>query len=265
MRNMGRAKFFPGKTVLLIICLMVLAAKAFAVDQFKIKEYEQLLLADAGCDDPETLLTESEKLAAALSLENLTAEEFLPAVRLGIIYHNLSLHGAGQGYRGYAGKAVTVLTRVYHHPDLPEELRPISGSYLGSSLALAGDEAINPAKKIKHVKDGLKYLDATVKNYGRDSYFPLLLRANVGIALPSFFRREKAAVQDYLTLAGWYNREPERIPAGIMASVFLHLGAYYKREKKLDEAITYWRKARQLDPEGEVGARAGELLGLFEG
>jgi tetratricopeptide (TPR) repeat protein len=265
MRKMGRERFLPGKAVLLIICLIVLAAKAFAIDQFKIKEYEEILLADAGCADLETLLTESEKLAGTLSLENLTAEEFLPAVRLGILYHNLSLLGAGEGRRGYAGKAVTVLTRVYHHPGLPEELRPISGAYLGSGLALAGGEAINPAKKIKYVRDGLKYLDTAVKKYGRDSYFPLFLRANVGIALPSFFRREKTAVQDYLALAGWYNREPERIPAGIMASVFLHLGEYYKKEKKLDEAVAYWRKARQLDPEGEAGARAKELLELFEG
>lgn len=50
-----------------------------------------------------------------------------------------------------------------------------------------------------------------------------------------------------------------------MASVFLHLGDYYKREKKLAEAVAYWRKALQLDPDGETGARAKELLELFEG
>ncbi|NLZ43532.1 MAG: hypothetical protein GX894_01600 [Clostridia bacterium] len=263
--SMGKKRFLPKKPVLLIICLMVLTAEALAISQLKIREYEELLLADAGCNDVETLLRQSEKLSGALSPDNLAPEELLSAVRLGILYHNLSLNGAKQGYRGYARKAVTVLTKVYHHPDLPEELHPISGAYLGSSLALAGDEAINPVKKIKHVRDGLKYLDTAVKKYGRDSYFPLVLRANVGIALPSFFRREKTAVQDYLSLAGWYHREPERIPAGIMASVFLHLGDYYKKEKKLAEAVAYWRKALQLDPDGEAGARAREMLELFEG
>ena len=260
-----KKKFSSGKTVLLVICLMVLAGETFAVDQLKIREYERLLLADAGCADVERLLAESEKLAGVFSLEDPSPEVFLAALRLGIFYHNLSLHGAGQGYRGYAGKAVDVLTGVYHHPELPEELRPISGAYLGSSLTLAGAEAVNPAKRIKYVRDGLKYLDVAVKKYGRDSYFPLFLRANVGIALPSFFGREKKAVQDYLALVDWYNREPERLPAGIMASVFLHLGDYYKKEKKLAEAVVYWRKAWQLDPEGETGARAKELLELFEG
>lgn len=263
--SMGKKRFFSKKPLLLITCLMVLTATAFAVDQLKIREYEELLLADAGCNDVEALLTRSKELSGSLSLENLAPEELLPAVRLGILYHNLSVNGAEQGHRGYAGKAAAVLTKVYHHPALPEELRPISGAYLGSSLALAGGEAINPAKKIKYVKDGLKYLDTTVKKHGRDSYFPLVLRANVGIALPSFFRREKTAVQDYLSLAGWYHREPERIPTGVMASVFLHLGDYYKREKKLAEAVAYWRKALELDPDGETGARAKELLELFEG
>src|SRR5690554_4117980 len=263
--TMTKKRLFPGKSVILLICLMFLAAKAFAADQLKIREYERLLLDDAGCADVEILLTRSEELSGALSLDNLTPEELLPAVRLGIFYHNLSVHGAGQGHRGYAKKAVAVLTGVHHHPDLPEELRPINDAFLGSSLALAGNEALNPVNKIKHVKDGLKYLDAAVKKYGRDSYFPLFFRANVGTALPWFFFREKTAVKDYLALADWYNREPERIPAGIMASVFLHLGDYYKSEKKLDKAVTYWRKAWQLDPDGEVGAQAKELLELFEG
>lgn len=262
---MKKTKSLLWKTIIFGVFLSVFTGETLALDQSRLREYETLLLVEAGYADVETLLTESEKLAAAFSLEEPSPETFFTALRLGILYHNLSLHGAGQGHRGYAQKAVTVLTGVYHHQEFPEELRPIGGAYLGSSLTLSGNEAINPVMKIKYVKDGLKYLDAAVKKYGRDSYFPLFIRANVGIALPSFFGREKTAVQDFLALADWYNREPERIPAGIMASVFLHLGDYYKKERKLAEAAVYWRKARELDPEGEVGARAKELLELFEG
>lgn len=262
---MTKKKLFLGKTVVLIICLTVLAAEAFVFDQLKMREYENLLLADTGCADVETLLAQSGEPNGALPLENPVPEEFLSAVRLGILYHNISLHGAEQGHRGYAEKAVKVLDGLYHNPDLPEELLPITGSYLGSSLALSGDEAINPAKKIKRVRDGLKYLDTVVKKHGKKSYFPLFFRANVGIALPWFFRQEKTAVNDFLALEEWSNREPERIPTEIMASVFLHLGDYYKKEKKLAEAVAYWRKARQYDPAGETGTRAQELLELFEG
>ena len=103
MRKMGRERFLPGKAVLLIICLIVLAAKAFAIDHFKIKEYEELFLADAGCADLETLLTESEN-GRALSLENLTAENSPPC---GWAFFITTFPCTAPGkYRGYAGKAV---------------------------------------------------------------------------------------------------------------------------------------------------------------
>ncbi|NLY90658.1 MAG: tetratricopeptide repeat protein [Firmicutes bacterium] len=253
------------RTIVFGIFLVVFSGKILALDQKQLSAYEVFFLADAGCNDPDTLLRKSEELSGLFSPGSLAPEEFLSALRVGILYHNLSLNGAEKGYRGYAEKAAEILSRLYHHPDLPEELRPISGAYLGSSLALAGGEATNPLTKIKRVKDGLKYLDTIVKNYGKNSYYPLLLRANVGIALPAFFKREKTAVEDFLRLEQWYSREPERIPSGIMPSVYLHLGNYYKKEKKIEEAIAYWRKAYELDPAGEVGAQAKALLELFAG
>lgn len=262
---MKKEKTLFWKTVVFGIFLIVLTGKILALDHRQLSEYETFFLADAGCNDPDTLLQRSEELSGRLSLVSPAPEDFLSALRLGIYYHNLSLHGAEKGYRGYAEKAAEVLSKLYHHPALPEELLPISGAYLGSSLALAGGEAINPLTKIKRVKDGLKYLDAVVKKYGKDSYYPLLLRGNVGMALPSFFKREKTAVEDFLRLEEWHHGEPERIPDGIMPSVFLHLGNYYKKEKRIEEAVIYWEKAYQLDPAGEVGAQAKELLQLFAG
>ncbi|NLW58803.1 MAG: hypothetical protein GX073_00445 [Firmicutes bacterium] len=262
---MKKKPAFFWKSVVWGIFLFVLAGSVSALDQGQLGKYETFFLADAGCHDPETLLRRSAELSGLLSPENPAPEEFLSALRLGILYHNLSLHGTEKGYRGYAEKAAGILSKLYHHPGLPEELRPISGAYLGSSLALAGGEALNPLTKIKRVKEGLKYLDAVVKKYGRDSYYPLLLRGNVGMALPSFFNREKTAVKDFLRLEQWYNREPERIPAGIMSSVFLQLGNYYKKEKKTAEAVRYWQKAYQLDPAGEAGVQAKALLELFAG
>lgn len=262
---MRKKRSFLWKAVVFAIFMAVFSGKILALDQRQLGAYETILLADAGCNDPETLWHRSEELRGQLDLANPMPEKFLSLLRLGVLYHNLSLNSAEKGYRGYADKAAKVLSRLYHHPDLPEELRPISGAYLGSSLALAGGEATNPLTKIKRVKDGLKYLDTVVKKYGKDSYYPLLLRGNVGMALPSFFKREKTAVEDFLRLEQWYNREPQRIPAGIMPSVFLHLGNYYKKEKRIEEAIAYWRKAYELDPAGEVGAQAKALLQLFAG
>ncbi len=160
---MKKTKSLLWKTIIFGVFLSVFTGETLALDQSRLREYETLLLVEAGYADVETLLTESEKLAAAFSLEEPSPETFFTALRLGILYHNLSLHGAGQGHRGYAQKAVTVLTGVYHHQEFPEELRPIGGAYLGSSLTLAGNEAINPVMKIKYVRDGLKYLDAAVK------------------------------------------------------------------------------------------------------
>ena len=245
--------------------LIVFSGHILAFDQNQLSTYETFFLADAGCNDPETLLRKSEELSGLLSPESPAREEFLSALRLGILYHNLSLNRAKKGYCGYAEKAAELLFKLYHHPDLPEELRPISGAYLGSSLALAGGEATNPLTKMKRVNDGLKYLDMVVKKYGKNSYYPLLLRANVGMALPDFFKREKTAVEDFLRLEEWHYREPERIPDGIMPSVFLQLGNYYKKVKKIEEAVIYWQKAYQFDPAGENGAQAKELLELFAG
>lgn len=253
------------KTVACGIFLFVLSGQVFAFDQEQLRAYESLFLADTGCNDPDTLLRKSGELSGRVSLDNPAPEAFLSGIRLGILYHNLSLHSAEKGHRGYAEKAADILSKLYHHPDLPEELRPICGAYLGSSLAVAGGEAVNPLIKMKRVKDGLKYLDVGVKRYGKDSYYPLLLRGNVGIAIPSFFKREKTAVEDFLRLEQWHQREPERIPDGIMPSVFLQLGNYYKKEKKIEEAIIYWQKAYHLDPAGEVGTQAKALLALFAG
>lgn len=253
------------KRVVFGILLLVAAGKIWAFDPKQLSAYESIFLTDAGCRDPESLWRRSEELKERLSPESTAPEEFVSTLRLGILYHNLSLYGAEKGYRGYAEKAAALLSALDQHPELPEELRPICRAYLGSSLALAGGEAANPLLKIKLVKEGLKYLDAAVKKYGQESYYPLLLRANVGMALPAFFKREKTAVADFLRLVEWHQREPERIPGGMMPSVYLQLGNYYKKEKRMAEAIHYWEKASQMDPEGEIGAEAQALLELFAG
>ena len=52
---------------------------------------------------------------------------------------------------------------------------------------------------------------------------------------------------------------------GLYLPCFCELGNYYKKEKKIEEAIIYWQKAYHLDPAGEVGTQAKALLALFAG
>ena len=102
------------KTVACGIFLFVLSGQVFAFDQEQLRAYESLFLADTGCNDPDTLLRKSGELSGRVSLDNPAPEAFLSGIRLGILYHNLSLHGAEKGHRGYAEKAADILSKLYH-------------------------------------------------------------------------------------------------------------------------------------------------------
>ena len=202
-------------------------------------------MADAGCNDG-SALDPSKELSGSLSLRTWR-EELCPCPAWYSLSH-LSVNGAEQGHRSYAEKRrgfdSSIITR------LSEELR--QAGPLGSSLALA--VAKRSIRRKNQIRGRLNtWIPQSKTQPGL--LFPLVLRANVGIALPSFFRRERQRSAIGITWPGrLVPREPND-PTGVMASVFL-LWATTIREKKLAEAVAYWRKpcssTRRRDRRPEV-------------
>jgi len=239
-------------------------APVLAMDQVQIIEYEHKLMEVMGTDKVDSLVANIAQLEKDLDKQEGLAYN-LGKIRLGIYYHNLALNGFKMGYRGFAEKSFDTFRQIHEDPGCKPELRPIVLSYLGSSRAIMGDESNNPIDKIRFVQEGVAYLDEAVNKYKDYSYIPYFIRANVCIALPDFFGKEKEAFKDYSSLEQWYQRTPERIPAGIMSVVYFNLGDYHKKQRNLRKACDYWEKAEILDPDGEIGAQAREMLELFGG
>lgn len=237
---------------------MGIQVSAGAFDAAKLKSYEGQIatVMMSTAENTLTLISNEEK--------NKDKSSILSRVRLAILYHNASHFLFHKGVRGYAEKGVDVLEAVAKEKDMDEEWRPIVWSYLGSLKALVANESINPIAKIGGVNDGFKWMDQSVKEYGKVCYLPSFIRSNVASAVPDFFRKDKVAMDDLQFLDRSYSADPSFAPKDLMASVFLTLGNQYKKQKKIDIAVDYWKKSSALDPNGAgPGKAARDMLDVF--
>lgn len=257
---------FKGMLYLAIFVLPLQQAMGATVPGNTSNDEKQFLM-DTGIEDLTQLkqkIAVSETWLARNDKRLGSPEYFITMIRLGIYYHNFSLYGSSKGFHGYAEKAFQTLHSLYENTQLPESDRPLVWSYLGSSRALMGNESGNPVDKITFVNEGLKYLNEAVSHSAQVSYFPMFMRANVRLGLPDFFLQESGAFKDYQTLEKQALTYPATIPKEILGVIFFNMGNYYKKQKKIDLALQYWKKTTKIAPTTESARHAKEMVALFE-
>ena len=216
-----------------------------------VKEYEEKLTDVMEVIDPKrakrNMKTYEEKTQADPTMLN--------RVKLGIVYHEVSLNLFKEGYKGYAKRSFEILSDPELYESSPESLNPFIFSYIASSRALMGSEEGD----IGYVNDAFLILDKAVDIYGVYSYAPLFMRASIAENLPWFFFRSGEAKKDFEAIISSREKNKDYASDKIMSFVYLGLAKQVLNEKEL--AISYLNKSIDFDP-GGVGARemAEELL-----
>ena len=188
---------------------------------------------------------------------------FLLDVKYGIVCHNLAFYGAKKGNRGVAAKCFELFRTDLADAAFPDSLKPITVSYEGSARALMGDEDANPVSKVKFTNEGIAILNGAVDRYGKESFIPRFMRANVCFSVPEFFKKEKTAETDYKYLEDCYLSGSARPDNGIMAFVYLNRGNFYKRSRDMKMAMEYWKKSISIAPSSGAARAATKLIALF--
>jgi len=243
--------------------LLAILAQATALDASRIGGWATKLSEAMNESRPAALAQLQRELADEVAAQ---PNDLGLATELGIVYHNLSR--AQNAKKGYAAQAVQLLEKVVKGPS-DEELKVFALPYLGSALALEARDSANPLAKIGLVNKGIASLDEAVSKYGRVSYIPRLLRANVGMSLPDFFRQLDKAGADLQALDAWgvdaWGADDATVMTpGTLSLVEDLLGNYYKKKGQIDKAETAWKKSVALDPQGKgAGADAAKSLAIY--
>jgi hypothetical protein len=181
----------------------------------------------------------------------------------GILCHNISLNGAKSGNRGFAAKCFEHLNTDIADKTFPDSLKPIAVAYRGSARTLMGDEDGNPVNKIKFTNDGIAILNGAVDQYGKVSFIPRFMRANVFFSLPEFFQKETAATKDYVYLEDCFISGSIKPDNGIMSFVYLNRGNLFKKNRDMKQAMVYWKKSISIAPSSHAAQVAAKQIALF--
>jgi hypothetical protein len=201
------------------------------------------------------------EIARNKSKNNKTS--FLLDAQYGIVCHNMAFYGAKKGNRGFAAKCFELFRTDLSDAAFPDSLKPVVVSYEGSARALMGDEDANPVNKVKFTNEGIAILSGAVDRYGKGSFIPRFMRANVCFSVPDFFDKQKIAKADYQYLEDCYVSGPARPDNGIMAFVFLNQGNFYKKNRDMKKAMEYWKKSISIAPSSGPAKAAAKLIALF--
>ena len=188
----------------------------------------------------------------------------LNGVRLGIIYHETALNLsflAKTTHKGYAQKSFDLLDEIYKSEKTLAELRPFVASYRASALSLVGAET----KKLGLLFQAFKYFEEAVEQYAEVSYLPEFLRGSVAENIPGlFFWLSKYAKSDFQSIIDKQNKNAAYANWKIMSFTYWAWANQRQNKKNRPMAISYLKKAIDLDPNYKAGRkRSEELLARF--
>ncbi len=247
-----------GMAGMLAICL---AMPAFSLDRSEAQAADAELAEFMRSRDERTLQADLSRIEGKLREASPPAEK----IGAGIVFHDASRTLFPAGVRGYAQKSYNLLKTLYDDRSLPERYRPLVTAYLGSARTLMGNEDNNPFNKMSYVKQGLKYLDEAVSKYREATPIVSFVRASVCVNLPEFFNTLDKARGDLRYLEDRAQGDPAYLEASLLSEVLLELGNIAKKDKKMSQALAYWRRAVEVDPSGQAAGQAKEKLSVYGG
>lgn len=132
-------------------------------------------------------------------------------------------------------------------------------AYLGSSYTMYGRDAQRAIDKIKNVNKGQEFLNKAVQMSPEDTSIRLI-RAEVGLALPSMFQQLETILNDYLYVASRSAHTSVLTPEK-KAELFYKVGVLADKLKKQDIKNKYLQKAIEVAPDSSWAAKAKEKMG----
>ncbi len=238
--------------------LMIPAAAAMAqpLQLAAVRTYERQLLDVTEIIDTTYL---KNKLVTVESEARHNPNE-LAKVRLGIIYHEVTLNLAfltKKGYRGYAQKSFDLLTELANDTRTTPEAMPVIQAYRASALALVGAET----KKTSLLGQSFALFSEAVSTYAAVSAAPEFLRGSVAENLPwFFFGKRKAASHDFESIIDKQRQHPDYADAKIMSFTYWAWANQHQAKKRRQQALTYLDQSIALDPNYQSGRKRAEAL-----
>ena len=241
-----------------IIMLMAPAATATAqsLQLAAVKTYERQLLDVTEIIDTTYL---KNKLITAES-EALHHPNELTKVRLGIVYHEVTLNLTfltKTGYRGYAQKSFDLLSELANDARTTPEAMPIIQAYRASALALVGAET----RRTSLLRQSFALFGEAISNYAAVSAAPEFLRGSVAENLPwFFFGKHKAARHDFGSIIEKQRQNPAYADTRIMSFTYWAWANQHQSRKHRQQALSYIEQAILLDPNYQSGRKRAETL-----
>ena len=229
---------------------------AQTLDLNKIKNYEHQL--DDVMEVTDTSILKAKLLETELEFKNNPNE--LNKVRLGIIYHEITLNLSflsKEGFKGYAKKSYDILNELYSSPTTTPELLPFIASYRASALSLMSSET----KKLKLLGEAFKEFQIAIDRYAEVSYCPEFMRGSVSENLPwLFFSKRKYAKRDFQSIIAKQEKDNGFAGWKIMSFTYWAWAKQHQSKKYRKQSLNYLDKAIQLDPNYQAGRKLAEEL-----
>ena len=112
------------------------------------------------------------------------------------------------------------------------------------------------------VKKGFNTLDEAVERFP-GAFVVYVTRGITAMQVPEMFRKAPVAVKDLTTVIAMKEKSPQAVPDSVMPSVYLNLGAAYKKNGQIADARAAWEKGKKLYPSApetrEIERELGKL------
>lgn len=238
-----------GKRIFVVLMIMtVFVGMSFATDLDECRNLNSYF--DDSKAVVETKISEYEQKLIATPADNHAY------LAMGILYATLAERKDHK--RGVAKKSIDNINKFIKKEAHGDKV-VLAHVYLGMSTGLMADEGINPIKKTRLANSSFRILDKAVeiaeKNESQDLWYARFMRANVFVAVPSFFGKFEDGAKDFRYVEKVYDDKTYPVQKGTMVVVYFNLGEVEKSEGNINNAIKYWQKTVDLGKELNVNSK----------
>lgn len=160
-----------------------------------------------------------------------------------LLQEGLRLHEQSiTGNKNIRGKAYQVLLKA-HEADITN---PVAQGYLGSSMAIYGQDSTDPSEIYHYFFKGMNHLKKAIANDPNNYTLHLLLAQVMYHYSPNFFRGNEKIIKEFKFLKLAYERDNSIFPEEDYLEILYDLGACYQRSGDPEKAKKCWERLSKL-------------------
>jgi tetratricopeptide (TPR) repeat protein len=146
-----------------------------------------------------------------------------------------------------------------------EETNALARVMLGSTLTMQGRDAFWPTAKLRHVREGIRSMDAAVAQDPQNARVRLERAVN-NFHMPQFLDREAIVQADLEWLWTRAQSPSDVLTAAQKQSIAWYYGLYLKKHRQAEQAEAIWTQAIPYAPDSAVARDIRqELRGKLKG